>query len=637
MSALEELQYYCEKENSFGALMLTGQWGCGKTFLIENDLTSSLGDQFVVIRISLFGIASIEEVNQKIKKLFFEKVMLHADAYFDTEDGEAHGMEKQVAQGVGKAAKVVNGHKGFAVIRDLAKLIPGAEKFLSIEPSNYINVENHIGTKPVILVFDDLERNTLKETEILGCINEYCENKQFKTIIVANEEKIDASSETTPLDGAKEGSDIDATEKKIAYKQIKEKIVSRTIKCTPDYTKIIDQILVNFTGEDVYKTFLLHQVDRIIGVFLAGKSKNIRSLKCALQDFQRVYILLVNAGITEHLEKYLSSFMGYILCFKEGNIKKSDIYGYLLLDSSIEKAYPLYYSNGYMLDSVKFWIIEGEWVQESVEAEIAQLIARKAAPSATDLVSSYQLLSLDEATIQEGFTSVLEAGYAGRLSTDQYILLLENISWARSISFQLPAEVDANRLNAGVCNCLRLIEESDEPARFHGMLSKEKEALLSKEEVKIYYLIWDFREKSKQMFAINRRKYLSALDRPDMSGLYECENKRFNLFDGSMANAATAFFTQLANFDRQCFINLFRNVWEGHCSSPDLQKEESLQGFAQLRDNLDRQRTDELENGLQLKAALSEMFIQTTQVIIDRASASLAREREAASNQEENF
>ena len=47
-----------------------------------------------------------------------------------------------------------------------------------------------MNSKKVILVFDDLERSTLDEVAVLGCINEYCENKHIKTIIVANEEKI---------------------------------------------------------------------------------------------------------------------------------------------------------------------------------------------------------------------------------------------------------------------------------------------------------------------------------------------------------------------------------------------------------------------------------------------------------------
>ena len=38
MNTLEELAYYCGETEPVGALLLTGEWGCGKTYLIENEL-----------------------------------------------------------------------------------------------------------------------------------------------------------------------------------------------------------------------------------------------------------------------------------------------------------------------------------------------------------------------------------------------------------------------------------------------------------------------------------------------------------------------------------------------------------------------------------------------------------------------
>ena len=55
---------------------------------------------------------------------------------------------------------------------------------------NFVPITNRIYEKKVILVFDDLERTNISCTDLLGCINDYCENQSFNTIIVANEEKI---------------------------------------------------------------------------------------------------------------------------------------------------------------------------------------------------------------------------------------------------------------------------------------------------------------------------------------------------------------------------------------------------------------------------------------------------------------
>ena len=37
MNLIEELKYYCDINNPVGALMLSGEWGCGKTYLIKKE------------------------------------------------------------------------------------------------------------------------------------------------------------------------------------------------------------------------------------------------------------------------------------------------------------------------------------------------------------------------------------------------------------------------------------------------------------------------------------------------------------------------------------------------------------------------------------------------------------------------
>lgn len=38
MNTVDELVYYCNEVDPVGAIMLTGQWGSGKTYLIEHEL-----------------------------------------------------------------------------------------------------------------------------------------------------------------------------------------------------------------------------------------------------------------------------------------------------------------------------------------------------------------------------------------------------------------------------------------------------------------------------------------------------------------------------------------------------------------------------------------------------------------------
>ena len=72
-STLEELIYYCNEAEPTGAFMLTGEWGCGKTYLLENDLKKKLEKTHIIVRVSLFGINSVEALNEAVKKQWIAK------------------------------------------------------------------------------------------------------------------------------------------------------------------------------------------------------------------------------------------------------------------------------------------------------------------------------------------------------------------------------------------------------------------------------------------------------------------------------------------------------------------------------------------------------------------------------------
>lgn len=62
---------------------------------------------------------------------------------------------------------------------------------------------------------------------LVGILNEYLENKNIKTIIVADENKINEPE----------------------YKEYKEKLISRTIKIDNNYKEIIENIISNYRGK----------------------------------------------------------------------------------------------------------------------------------------------------------------------------------------------------------------------------------------------------------------------------------------------------------------------------------------------------------------------------------------------------
>lgn len=644
MSTLDELVYYCKEANSFGALMLTGKWGCGKTYLIDKELSKELGEDYIIIRVSLFGESSVDSINKKVQKAYFHNVMLHMGGVVQGAAQYIPGISEEnvskLAERTGNITDTIaekfNSSKmgGFArFVTEIAKMVPGADKILSISPSDYFSVERTIADKKVILVFDDLERTNLNEIDVLGCINEYCENKQIKTIIVANEEKIldkrlHADTHDVEKKNRTEDSDTYHTSGcKIRYSEIKEKIITRTVKHIANYEKIISQITDEFISDiPLYKEFLKEHRTDLINVYHSGNSHNIRSIKCAVQDFQRLFIELKKKGIDEELGNYFQTFIAFVLEFKEGKISKSEHYGYLLCDHKIEEEYPGFYDNRYMLQSVKRWIIDGEWDSDGIACEINKMINAKKDIEPKDVVRNSDLIRLDEQTIKTGLPEVISLAYAGELSVDEYIILLSNLIWARRISYKLPAEVDMEKINKGVDKCLETLRESDElDTNIRSMMHPDNLQLLTDKECDIYQKICDFRDNDVQMFAINKRKYLKAIRSENVYDLYDCENKRFNVFDKEIAHEMIKRYKELPNAKRQLFSGIFRKMWGNKNGSQDLLKVESILGFKELRDMLRVNRTKEQAENYELRAALSEMFIQDVTKIIDSMEATMEK------------
>lgn len=636
MSTLSELEYYCYEENSFGALMFTGEWGCGKTYLIEHELAERLGEDFIIIRISLFGESSVESINRKVQRAYFQEVMLNiggnVEGLVKVFPGVTDGKASQIGEGINKTAEKIEDisdklnkskfGKFIHFAAEMAKKIPGADKILALNPSECLPIEASIADKKVVLVFDDLERSTLDEVAVLGCINEYCENKHIKTIIVANEEKILEKNFGQEASGD-QVNDSDKimhtdTDIKIKYSEIKEKIIVRTIKNIPDYKSIFTKIITDYnTQDEEYKKFLMENRMCLVSVFASGSISNIRSIKCAIQDFQRVFTELRRKEIEDDLPIYFQTFVAYTLLIKTGRVSKSDRYGYLFCDSEIEKEYPGYYVRRYMLPGVKEWLIKGEWDEQNICDDIDKMLEVKKDAEPKDLVRNLRLLDLEEDTIKKGLPEVLKMAYAGKLDIDDYITLLGNVYWARVISYELPEKPDMEKLEIGVEKCLEIICDSDEPdTRVRKMISPNDMNLLSEDEKRIYMKICHFRDKELQMFAINRRKYLRALKSGKMNEIYECENKRFDIFDNELALAVIDCFKILPNSERQSFSVVFCKMWNLRIGSQDLLIKESIPGLVKLKEGLFQIKIDEEVNGYGLKAALTKNFMQDVEKIV---------------------
>ena len=62
------IKNYLENDKTRSAIMLTGAWGCGKSYYIQNDLVPALTDKEEnrCVVVSLYGIKSLEALSKSI-------------------------------------------------------------------------------------------------------------------------------------------------------------------------------------------------------------------------------------------------------------------------------------------------------------------------------------------------------------------------------------------------------------------------------------------------------------------------------------------------------------------------------------------------------------------------------------------
>ena len=234
------LDLYLEREDVEYATLLTGEWGCGKTFFIKNYIEKkSKKDEHKFIYVSLFGLKDISSVK---------------DAIFDKLHPILANKEIKFLGGVLKSAIKL----GLKV--DLAG---DGEKETNIKIDfNKLNIPDDSKYKDTIFIFDDLERTLIPITEILGFIHSIFENKNVKTIIISNEEEIKNDNLET-------------------YNKFKEKLIGKSFKIKPEK---------NYWNyfEDKYKSIFeknKKQIYLVMNIFEKFGKNNYRNINQCTDDY----------------------------------------------------------------------------------------------------------------------------------------------------------------------------------------------------------------------------------------------------------------------------------------------------------------------------------------------------------------
>lgn len=350
---VEAIKNYVDEDLYNYAVMIDGEWGCGKTYFIKECLYSKLEEheknkakegQYIekrIVYLSLYGVKSVDEVS---KQILMESYL--------SKTGKAKGFLK----------------KGIEVTGTMLPLAFDIIKAKGIE-LDADNVSNAIGgllsVKDSILIFDDLERCDCPINEILGYINTYVEHNGMKVIIVANQKEIGkntylvnqelkylvAAHENIIFEGKKGNEKILNTYKNQnekgqepvelsvvksrmdklfgqneLYEKVKEKLVGVTIYYYPALQEIFAKFIENKSIEDTLQKWLSEEIPFFEKYMFNEEHPNLRTFQFFLSKVSDLYDMirkLDGKGQEAFFKCIIKYSFKVCVCYKNGTLDYS--------------------------------------------------------------------------------------------------------------------------------------------------------------------------------------------------------------------------------------------------------------------------------------------------------------------------
>ncbi len=301
---VESILDYIRKPYTDHAIMINGEWGSGKTYFWNNKVRNKIesmdidGKRYKTIYMSLYGISNLDDIS---KKIFIEmNPNLNKTIRKILESRHMSSIPEYVKTGIDMANSF-----GFMTQND------------KVDYASFFDIDDKV------LCFDDLERANVDVIDVLGYINNFVEHDHIKTIIICNEKelskklkstnvemktfiatyilnhegKIKPEDENQNIENSEEKPMVELIEDKIEhifdkandYERIKEKLIGETFEYIPEFSYIINGVLMRYEGNPQLIQFLRKNSNLIIQTFHRSGTRNLRILKHALNDFQKVF------------------------------------------------------------------------------------------------------------------------------------------------------------------------------------------------------------------------------------------------------------------------------------------------------------------------------------------------------------
>ena len=272
------------------AVMLKGEWGCGKSFFVNKWIKeykpAGKKNSLKPIYVSLYGLKDTSQITESIDRV------LHPLLY-----SKGAKLTKRLLKIAGKVVLKTSFDVNKNGSEDIS--LDATLDSLSILLSKDINI---LGNK--LIIFDDLERCLIDMKLLLGYINSFVEHGSCHVILIGDETRVVSRWKKTLI-------------------EFKEKTVGREFEIMPDVDDAITCFLHGYILSDEW---LQNQKSLITDIFQATECNNLRILRQCLYDFNGLYTE-VRKSIGENDEPFMQSLLAsYIVVYCEYRGKCHDLF-----------------------------------------------------------------------------------------------------------------------------------------------------------------------------------------------------------------------------------------------------------------------------------------------------------------------
>ena len=273
------------------AVFLKGNWGCGKTFFVNNWLNSykkKIPEEQILkpVMVSLYGLSEIKQITAAINKALYPILC-------------------------GRAAKV-----GKTLTKFLSAIVLKHEVDVDKDSNSDFEIELGLDSvlllfssednsvkKGKLLIFDDIERCEMPMKRLMGYLNYFVELCHSHLIIIGDERKM-------------------TDEQKIIFSDFKEKTIGREFEISTNVRSAIE----NFTEQEPTSEFIRKHITTIEKVFSMTDCQNLRILRQALWDFGRFEETMIEFSKESKYEHVMLHILGsYIISYCEYRGENHDL------------------------------------------------------------------------------------------------------------------------------------------------------------------------------------------------------------------------------------------------------------------------------------------------------------------------